>query len=165
MKTLSFSLMGMFALTSLGQAAVFSLSGTISASQEVPTNSSQGTGSILGTFDDATNVLTWNITFSGLSGPATGMHFHGSSAPGVNAGVQVNIGAISGLTSPSAGSTTITPTQAAGLLSDLWYVNIHSSTFPGGEIRGQVQTAAIPEPTSAALLGMAALGLMRRRRR
>ena len=92
------------------------------------------------------------------------MHFHGSAAPGTNAGVQVNIGAISGTSSPSAGSTTITPTQATGLLDDLWYVNIHTSTFPGGEIHGQVQTALIPEPSSAALLGMATLGFMRRRR-
>ena len=157
--------MGVFALTSLGQAAVYSLSGTISAAQEVPTNSSPGTGTILGTFDDATNSLTWNISFSDLTAPVTVMHFHGSAAPGTNAGVQVNIGSISGLSSPSAGSTTITPTQAAGLLNDLWYVNIYTSAFTGGEIRGQVQTALIPEPTSVALLGMAALGFMRRRRR
>jgi hypothetical protein len=48
----------------------------------------------------------------------------------------------------------------------LAYVNIHNATFPGGEIRGQLDLA--PEPTSLLLVGTSALGalrLLRRRRR
>ena len=40
--------------------------------------------------------------------------------------------------------------QQAQLATGQWYVNIHSSTFPGGEIRGQIYLT--PEPTSAILL-------------
>jgi len=115
---------------------------------------SSGTGSATLTYDDVTNILTWNITWSGLTGTETVAHFHGPAAAGVNAGVQVNFAAISGLSSPSIGSTTITTTQAADLLNDLWYVNIHTDVETGGEIRGQIlvdSTVPVEEPTWAAI--------------
>jgi hypothetical protein len=93
------------------------------------------------------------------------MHFHGAADPGTNAGVQVNIGSISGLGSPTAGSTTITGAQGADLVAGLWYVNIHTAANPGGEIRGQVAVSLVPEPSAALLLffGVAAMLLRRRR--
>ncbi len=99
---------------------------------------SAGTGSATMSYDDVTGTFSWNISWSGLTGNETVMHFHGPAAPGVNAGVQVNFGAISGITSPSIGSTTITAGQAADLLNELWYINIHTDVNTGGEIRGQV---------------------------
>jgi hypothetical protein len=93
------------------------------------------------------------------------MHFHGPALPGANAGVQVNVGAISGLASPSIGSATLSATQESQLLSGQWYLNVHSALSPGGEIRGQVNV--IPEPGTLALvaLGVVAIALQRRRPR
>ena len=116
---------------------------------------SPGTGSATMTFDDSTIVFAWDISWGGLLGTETVMHFHGPADPSMNAGVQVNFGAISGTTSPSIGSTTIDNAQAADLLNDLWYINIHTDQFPGGEIRGQV--LLIPEPATVSML-LAALG-------
>lgn len=92
--------------------------------------------------------MSWNLVWSGLSGAATSIHFHGPADVGVNAGVVVNIGGISGLTSPSVGSATISDTIESHLLDGLLDINIHSALRPGGgEIRGQV----VPEPSTLAL--------------
>ena len=74
-------------------AAIVNLSATIDGGQEVPAVTTLGTGAATMTFDDMSNLLSWNITFSGLSGPATAAHFHGAALAGSNAGIQVNIGA------------------------------------------------------------------------
>jgi subtilisin-like proprotein convertase family protein len=104
--------------------------------QEVPPNPSPATGVGNVTLDNDALTLSWNITYQGLLGQITAAHFHGPAMPGQNAGVQVGIGA---LPSPMVGQANITAAQAQQILSGLWYVNIHSTTFPGGEIRGQVQ--------------------------
>ena len=109
-----------------------------------------GTGSADITLDTGTNLLSWNVSWSGLSGVAVAAHFHGLALPNQNAGIQVGIGA----GSPAISSTFISATQASDLLAGLWYLNVHTfPTFPGGEIRGQVTVAAIPEPSAALLLG------------
>jgi len=158
-------LIGSLSLASPAHGDIFNFTATIDSSQEVPANGSTGTGSATVVYDDTTNELEWTIQFAGLTGAATGMHFHNAPA-GSNGGVEVNIGAISGLTSPSNGSTTITAGQAADLLNDNWYINIHTAANPGGEIRGQVLLQAVPEPAAGLLLGVVGLvGICVRRKR
>ena len=89
------------------------------------------------TYDTVTNLLSWNVTFGGLSGAPIDAHFHGPAAPGVSAGITVPMTA--DLTSPSVGSATITEPQEADLLAGLWYINYHTAKCTGGEIRGQVE--------------------------
>ncbi len=104
--------------------------------------SSAGTGTATVTYDSTTNLLSWNISFSGLDdGPdsVTIAHFHGPAIPGDTAGIEVDIGVNSGgLTSPIVGSFTITESQEADFFSGLWYINIHTTSEGAGEIRGQV---------------------------
>lgn len=156
------------ALPSPTLASIVSLTAVLDSSQEVPPSVSPGSGSATMSFDTVSNLFSWDIAFADLTGPAVAAHFHGPAPPGANAGVQVDIGAISGLTSPMIGSTTITDAQESDLLAGLWYINIHTENFPPGEIRGQVLVAA-PEPASVLLLGaglagLAGLGWRRRRR-
>jgi len=59
----------------------------LSGQSEVPPNASGGSGS--GKVELDGNVIKWNITYSGMTGPVTAGHFHGPAQPGANAGVVV----------------------------------------------------------------------------
>ena len=118
-----------------------------------------GTGSASITLDDVSNLLSWNITWSGLSGTPTLMHFHGPALPTQNAGVQVDTG-VAG--PPVIGNAVISGAQETDLLAGLWYLNLHTTTFGAGEIRGQV--LVVPEPATLALvcMGLAVAGVVGR---
>jgi hypothetical protein len=109
---------------------------TLDGKSEVPANTSAGTGTADVDYDAATKKLTWTLTYSGLSGPATAAHFHGPAEAGKNAGVKVPIA--NATSSPAEGSATLTDEQAADLLAGKYYINVHTAANPGGEIRGQV---------------------------
>jgi len=116
-------------------AAMVDLKADLKASNEVPPNESKGTGSVTATFDSDSNKLSWKGTVSGLIGTVTAAHFHAAEA-GRNGAVAVPIiGADNG---SFEGSATLTDTQAEDLMAGRWYVNIHTTTYKAGEIRGQV---------------------------
>ena len=120
-------------------ATTRSFSATMTAGQEVPPNTSLGSGTASATLDPD-GTLHWTVSYQNLSGPATAAHFHGPATPGMNAGVAVNIG---GATpgNPMQGSAHLNTTQIADLVAGRWYVNVHTAANPGGEIRGQVVAA------------------------
>jgi len=103
---------------------------------EVPPNDSKGTGSVDAKYDPGTMKLTWVVTYTGLTGPATAAHFHGPAKPGENAGPIITLSAP--LTSPIKGEATLTNDQAADLAKGIWYLNVHTAAHPPGEIRGQL---------------------------
>lgn len=120
---------------SQAHAETILLKSELRASNEVPPNGSQASGTAEASLDTATRILTWTITYSGLSGNAIGAHFHGPGEPGKNAGIALPFKAVE---SPIKGTATLSETQAADLLAGKWYANIHTSANPGGEIRGQM---------------------------
>ena len=140
-----------YALALLGLLLVpsqsFSATGfstTLSGLQEVPANASNGTGTAVVVLNDAQTQFTYSVTFSGLTGNTTASHIH-KAAIGVNGGVifgfspplGVTAGAFNGIVNP-------TPAQVADLFAGLYYVNIHSDFWPGGEIRGQLSADVTP---------------------
>lgn len=106
---------------------------SVSSAQETPANGSSATGVLNVDYDKNTKSLKYTITYSGLT--PTAMHFH-KAAVGVAGGVQQPI--VGPYSSGMTGQITLTAAQEIDLLSNNWYINIHTTANPGGEIRGQV---------------------------
>jgi hypothetical protein len=109
------------------------LQATLNGQQEVPATPSTATGAFTGSYDKVTRVLTYTVTYQGLT-PSAG-HIH-QAAPGVNGGVIVPFTTLS--PSPITGTTTLTEANGDKLLVGETYVNLHTTAFPGGEIRGNI---------------------------
>lgn len=92
------------------------------------------------TYDAASDTLSWDFSFSGLTGAASALHIHGPAGPGANAGVLVNLEAPSGgLDSPAQGTIVVDDSLLLSyLIHNYTYVNIHTATNQPGEIRGQL---------------------------
>ncbi len=149
----------------------------LTGTNEVPPVGTSATGLVTVLLNDDEDTLTINLLFSGLSGTQTAAHIHGLAGPGVNAPVRI---APPSLPLGNLFDFTITiPTTLPGLPSlsrtafvqgmkdGLTYFNIHSTLFPGGEIRGQLQPVSVPEPGTLLLLntGLAGICVARRRYR
>lgn len=160
-------IVGLLALLSTAAAsadeAASSLSASLSGFNEVPPKATDGTGLFQAKASDGTIVFT--LTYSGLSTPAFMAHFH-FGQPRVNGGVYVwlcgppgtpaKTTCPAGTTEPATVTGTITAADVVATVPDqgikagdfatalriieagLAYVNVHTSMFPGGEIRGQI---------------------------
>lgn len=116
----------------------------LNGATETPPITTTGSGTAAITYNSGTKTIGYNLTWQLGSATATttGMHFHGSET-GSNATSSPIVIEIPGFTSASSGTlagTTraLTDVEQAQLLAGKWYVNIHSSTVPGGEIRGNI---------------------------
>jgi len=183
-------LLAWLGVAALSHAAVIEYETLLSGLNEPSPNASPGIGDANVVYDDLAHTLKIHVVFSGLTGTTTASHIHAPTAVPFSgsAGVATTtpyfagfpIGVTSGsydntldLTLASSwnpsfvtahgGTTAGAEADFATALADgKAYLNIHSSTFPGGEIAGFLRV--VPEPTTLALLALGGLTLIRRRR-
>lgn len=145
-------LAAMLAISAAAQASVFVT--TLTGAEEVPSNSSSASGIVLLIVNDVTGAFSLTGGYLDLDADITAAHIHGPAAPGVNAAVLVPLNHTGGTLGTLSAVGVFNATQLPIVLAGLAYVNVHNSSFPGGEIRGQL---VIPEPGTYALI--AGLGL------
>lgn len=133
---LSVALVAAAAFAGPASAETMTMKVALSGGAEVPPNTSSGSGNADVTYDTASKKLSWKLSYSNLTGPATMAHFHGPADPDKNAPVVIPIAPA---TSPTEGSVTLTDAQAADLMAGKMYINVHTEANKGGEIRGQVK--------------------------
>ncbi|MCY7276050.1 MAG: CHRD domain-containing protein [Phormidesmis sp. CAN_BIN44] len=167
------------------QAASVNFSGPLSGAQEAPTsNASPATGSYVATLVGEPEQWTFNykVSFQNLTGSLRDGHIHlgsrGAAGPvvhsldGIAAVVETNVtsGSLVGdWTSADLPATLAPATVFQRFLDGQYYFNVHSTIFPGGEIRGQIDnptaSVAVPEPATAiGLLVAGVLGAVARRK-
>jgi CHRD domain len=165
-----------------GSAGIITYDAALSAANENPATASSGTGFAIVTVNTFLNTMEVNITFSGLTSGDTASHIHCCVPPGGNTGVATTTptftGFPSGVTAGSydnifdmtmassynpafvtAQGGSVSDAEAAlfaGLAAGDAYLNIHTTNFTGGEIRGLLTT---PEPGTW-LFSLAGLGVI-----
>ena len=127
----------------------------INAAQETTGSTSTGTGFAVLLYDVATNRFDLAITINSLTNTISASHIH-EAAPGVAGPVVTNLGgeaayARSGDSLTATFSNMTHNGNPLTLLTNGAYLNFHSSTYPGGEVRGQL--IAQPKRLVAVLRG------------
>lgn len=175
------------------QAGLITYTAALSGLNEFPVNASPGTGFATVIIDDIANTMTLHVVFSGLTGTTTASHIHcctavpQSGTAGVATTTPTFAGFPNGVTAGTYDNTLNlllassynpayvtgnggTPASAeaallAGMALGKSYLNIHTTTFAGGEIRGFLVASAVPEPGGLALLALGGAMLLGSRRR
>ena len=141
------------------------LRASLSGYEEVPVVSTTGNGQFRATVTPAGDGFAYRLTYSGLEGSVTQAHIH-LGQPAVNGGISVFLcsnlgngpagtqacppppatvtGTIGAADVIGPASQGIAPGEMAELMrairAGVTYANVHSSLFPGGEIRGQIRS-------------------------
>jgi len=118
-------------------AHLVTLSTHLDGADAVPPTDSGATAQIDAVYDSTTRLLRWKATWSNLSGPITDVRFYGPAAQGQQGPATLIWPGPFGTW--YEGRATLLPQQATDLLGGLWYVNIRTTNYPGGEIRGQLR--------------------------
>lgn len=110
------------------------LSANLRGANQVPPVDTAATGEGRFVLNTRDNTLRFDVRFRGLSSAETSAHIHGPASTAENAGVLFTLP----LGSPKIGTWNYPESVEADLLAGRTYVNVHSSNFPAGEIRGQI---------------------------
>jgi hypothetical protein len=112
---------------------------SLNGSNEVPPTQSRGSGYFEAVYRPSTKVLEYRLNLVGLSSPITMGYLHGPAAPGETADkvAPINI-PLDYYGSGVWDGVTLTEQQATEVLDGRWYVNVMTTEYPDGEIRGQI---------------------------
>ena len=117
------------------RAQVICLAAELEGVNELPPNASSGKGTAWFLLDPVADTVTYELTFDNLSAPETVCQIHGYAAPGAGAGTLHLLPAGHHKT----GVWFYPPADEPLILAGLTYVNVHSTAFMKGEIRGQIE--------------------------
>ena len=109
----------------------------LSADEQSAPTESPGIGVAEFVLDRPTQRFEWKVSYSDLTTDAVAAHIHGPQTPGGNAGVLFNL-APDGMKNPLQGSVVLNDGELEYLLTGRMYVNIHTTRYPAGELRGQI---------------------------
>jgi len=122
----------------------------MTGAQETPAVNSSALGTLDVSYTRSSKILTYTVNWSGLTGPVVAAHIHGLAPTGFAAGV-VQTFSLTAITRCATVSNTSCGTYKGSLKVDdvvikeqdlingVYYVNLHTAAFPGGEIRGQIR--------------------------
>jgi uncharacterized protein (TIGR03118 family) len=127
---------GFYRLQGATTNTVLPFTAYLDAASEVPPISEAGTG--IGAFSLEGSNLTFYISFSGLTSPATAGHIHAPFTPLTGGGVMVPFAVPAATSGTISGKVALTQDQITNLVNGLCYVNLHTTNHSGGEIRGQI---------------------------
>lgn len=168
-------------------AGILTANFMLTGGQEVPPNSSSALG--IGQIDYDTTDDTFDVSLYvvgiplgnllGVGPNSSPVHIH-LAPPGSNGGIVIDLGFLGSFVQSGLGiELNLTDVAAGGTFGGVssdpavvqqafidgnLYVNIHTTLFPSGEIRGNIPPIPIPTPASAALIGAAGLLAVGRRR-
>jgi hypothetical protein len=157
------SLLAAFATCAVAvQAQSYFFTVSLNGASENPPNASGGLG--FGTItlnlnnpgDPNDNTLNYSVSYANLSANSTASHIHGPATTSANAPVLLGLTGTLNATTGTLAASNVSANSAvtSALINGLAYVNVHSSSFPGGEVRGQANlVAVVPEADSAMLVG------------
>jgi hypothetical protein len=111
---------------------------SLTGGQEVPVNTSAATGNVQVQLNRSTGAVTVTGQFNNLSSNATVAHIHGPAAVGQIAPPLIDLTVPASTSGVITGTGTMSDLQMNDMLGGMTYVNIHSSTYPDGEIRAQI---------------------------
>jgi hypothetical protein len=114
------------------------LGASMDAGEQVAAVASTASGNALVTLDTMSGAVALTGSFAGLTSNVTVAHIHGPAARGQNAGVVLALTPTGTTSGTLTGNGILSAQQMSDLLAGLTYVNVHTTNFGGGEIRGQI---------------------------